>query len=108
MGRLGTFKSTIKVMFNPDGFTFKNAADAFYDLALPSLLITLAWKSRGLYDDAKSFLTRAVTHMDVMEKGMTLLLSNHAPHIEAYLRTIAQREEAGDSNVEDNNRVASR
>ena len=94
-------------MFNPDALTFKEVADVLYDLALPSLLITLVWKSRGVYDKAESFLTRAVNHMDVMEKGMTLLLSNHAPHIEAYLRTLAQRE-TGEENVKADHRVASR
>lgn len=94
-------------MFNPDALTFKEVADVLYDLALPSLLITLVWKSRGIYDKAEAFLTRAVSHMDMMEKGMTLLLSNHVPHIEAYLRTLAQRE-TGEANVRDNNQVAQR
>ncbi len=93
-------------MFNPGTFTFKDAADVLYDFALPSFLITVAWKSRGLYDDAKAFLIRAVNHMDVMEQSMAVLMNNHAPHIEAYLRTLAERESK--ANVKDDHRVAPR
>jgi hypothetical protein len=95
-------------MFSPDAVTFKDVADALYDFTAISIVVAVVWKSRGFYDWADTFLKRVVRHMDVMEQSMSVLMTNHAPHIEAYLKSIAVREQnaAGEENVEDNHRVA--
>ena len=78
--------------FDPANLTLGQAASALRDFTVVGVLLTLAWKSRGFYEEAKRFFQRWTDHMDVMESGMTTLLTNHLTHIEADLKSLAGRE----------------
>jgi hypothetical protein len=78
--------------FDPAQLTLGQVSSTLRDLTVIGVLLTVAWKSRGLYDDAKNFFERLTDHMDAMELGMTTLLSNHLTHIEADLKNLAQRQ----------------
>jgi len=70
-------------MFDPASITLGQVSSSVRDFAIFGVLITLTWKSRGLYEAVTAFFNRTIKHMDVMEAGMTTLLTNHLAHIEA-------------------------
>jgi hypothetical protein len=78
-------------MIDLGAVTLGQVSSALRDLTVVGTLLMVAWKTRGIYDSAKSFFERLTAHMDVMERGMTTLLSNHLTHIEADLKTISGR-----------------
>jgi hypothetical protein len=62
-------------------------------------ILVLGWKARGIiqpaiafFDDAKKTMDRANEHFEVMESGMSTLLTNHLKHIEADLAKLTGRE----------------
>ena len=72
--------------------TLGQVSSALRDFTVVGVLLTAAWKSRGVYETAKNFFARLTTHMNVMEKGMNTLLTNHLFHIEADLRKITHNQ----------------
>jgi hypothetical protein len=79
-------------MFDPNSLTLGQVSSALRDFTVVGALLTLVWKTRGIYESAKSFFERLTTHMDTMESGMDRLLSNHLFHIEKDLRLMAHRQ----------------
>ena len=79
-------------MFNPGQLTLGEIASAFRDLAIVTVIVKVAWSSRGIYEHGKSFFERCIKHMDFMETGMKTLLDNHLTHIEADLAKLTGRE----------------
>jgi len=79
-------------MFDPASITLGQVSSSLRDFTVVGVLLMVAWESRGAYEAAKNFLGRLTTHMDVMEKGMNTLLTNHLSHIESDLRTMAYRQ----------------
>ena len=79
-------------MFDPASLTLGQVSSALRDFTVIGFLLTIAWKSRGVYEAAKNFFKRLTTHMEVMETGMNTLLHNHLFHMEADLRTMAHRQ----------------
>lgn len=79
-------------MFDPATLTLGQVSSALRDFTIVGVLLTGAWKARGLYERGKNFFQRLTTHMDVMESGMSTLLTNHLPHMEQELKMIAQRQ----------------
>jgi len=80
-------------VFDPAQLTLGQVSSALRDFAVVGFLVGFAWKARGGFESAKKFFERLTTHMDVMEKGMTTLLTNHLSHIEADLKTISGRKD---------------
>jgi hypothetical protein len=78
-------------MFDPTQLTLGQVSSALRDFAVVGFLLTVAWKSRGGYEFVKKFFERLTTHMDVMEKGMDTLLTNHLTHIENDLKSLSDR-----------------
>jgi hypothetical protein len=78
---------------DPAQLTLGQVSSALRDLTVVGILLTVAWKSRGVYDSAKGFLERLTTHMDVMEGGMKTLLTNHLTHMEQDLKTLTGRKD---------------
>ncbi len=79
-------------MFDPATLTLGQVSSALRDFTVVGVLLTVAWKTRGLYEAAKNFFQRLTTHMNVMEQGMHTLLHNHLAHIETDLRTMTHRQ----------------
>jgi hypothetical protein len=79
-------------MFDPASITLGQVSSSLRDLTVVGVLLTISWKSRGVYEAAKNFFGRLTTHMDVMERGMNTLLTNHLSHIEADLRKMTHRQ----------------
>lgn len=69
-------------MFDPAGITLGQISSSVRDFAIVGTLVGLSWKARGAYEAVTQFFTRTMKHMDVMESGMTTLLTNHLAHIE--------------------------
>jgi hypothetical protein len=78
--------------FDPAQLTLGQVSGALRDFTVVGLLLTVSWKSRGVYEAAKNFFVRLTSHMDVMEEGMNTLLTNHLTHIEADLRNMSHRQ----------------
>lgn len=78
-------------MFDPAALTLGQVSSSLRDFTVVGVLITVAWKSRGIYDTGKNFFERLTTHMDVMEAGMKTLLTNHLTHIEQDLKKLSGR-----------------
>lgn len=79
-------------MFDPASLTLGQVSSALRDFAIVGVLVGGAWKARGIFEGGKNFFQRLTTHMDVMEKGMSTLLTNHLPHMEKELKSIAHRQ----------------
>ena len=79
--------------FDPAQLTLGQVSGTLRDFTVVGVLLTIAWKSRGVWEHIKSFFKRLTTHMDVMENGMNVLLSNHLSHIEEDLRVISGRKD---------------
>lgn len=86
-------------MFDPAQLTLGQVSSALRDFTVVGVLLTIAWKTRGVYEQVKNFFERLTTFMDTMEEqstfiseGMRTLLSNHLTHIEADLKSISGRE----------------
>ena len=79
-------------MFDPAQLTLGQVSGALRDFTVVGLLLTVSWKSRGVYETAKNFFVRLTSHMDVMEEGMNTLLTNHLTHIEASVEKMAHRQ----------------
>jgi hypothetical protein len=77
---------------DPSALTLGQVSSALRDFTVVGVLLTTAWKSRGMYDAAKNFFQRLTTHMDKMESGMQTLLNNHLTHIENDLKVMARRQ----------------
>lgn len=60
------------------------------DLTIAGTVLTLGWKSRGVWEKCQSFLDRIETFMGRMEQGMETLLTNHMEHIEKDIRVLAR------------------
>lgn len=84
-------------MFDPSTLTFGQVSGTLRDFAIVGFLITVVWKSRGVYENVKDFFERLTKHMDVMETGMKTLLTNHLAHIEKDLKTLAGRRDEEES-----------
>jgi hypothetical protein len=80
-------------MFDPASLTIGQLSSFLRDFTIVGVLLTSAWKTRGIYESAKQFFVRLTTHMDVMENGMTTLLTNHIRHIEQDLKILSGRRE---------------
>jgi hypothetical protein len=79
-------------MFDPAALTLGQVSSALRDFTIVGVLVSVAWKSRGLYESGKDFFERWTNHMDAMEEGMNTLLTNHLTHIESDLRNMSQRQ----------------
>jgi len=79
-------------MFDPASITLGQVSSALRDLTVIGFLLTISWKSRGVYEAAKNFFERLTTHMQIMEQGMSTLLNNHLAHIETDLRSMTQHQ----------------
>jgi hypothetical protein len=79
-------------MFDPSALTLGQVSSVLRDFTVVGVLLTIAWKSRGVYEAAKSFFKRLTTHMDVMERGMDTLLTNHLSHIEKSLKQMTRQQ----------------
>jgi len=79
-------------MFDPSTLTLGQVSSALRDFTVVGVLITISWKSRGVYEAAKNFFERLTTHMEIMESGMKTLLNNHLVHIESSLKKMAYRQ----------------
>lgn len=64
--------------------------DCVWKLAVIAGITTVAWRARGIWDDAKDFLTRVEEHMNSMEKFAQTVMSNHMYHMQEYLRQLAE------------------
>lgn len=80
-------------MFDPASLTLGQVSSALRDFSIVGVLVIGAWKARGFYEVAANFFERMTKHMDVMETGMSTLLTNHLAHIEADLKTLSGRNE---------------
>jgi hypothetical protein len=80
-------------MFDPSGITLGQISSSVRDFAIVGVLISLSWKARGAYEAVTQFFTRTMKHMDVMEAGMTTLLTNHLAHIETSLDKMSNNQE---------------
>jgi hypothetical protein len=79
-------------MFDPASLTLGQVSSALRDFAIVGFLIGGAWKARGMFDAGKRFFERLTTHMEVMERGMNTLLTNHLPHIEEYTKKMSHHQ----------------
>jgi hypothetical protein len=77
---------------DPAALTLGQISSALRDFTVVGVLLTVAWKSRGMYESAKNFFERLTKHMDKMESGMETLLTNHLFHIEKELKVMARRQ----------------
>lgn len=89
-------------MFDPSQVTLGQVSSTIRDLSVVVGIFGIAWKSRGWLEAAKKFFERLTTHMDVMEDGMSTLLTNHLTHIEADLKKMTHRQvrATGDEQVQ--------
>jgi hypothetical protein len=81
------------MLFDPSQLTLGQVSSTLRDFTVVGVLLTVAWKTRGVYEHAKNFFERLTTHMDVMEEGMQTLLTNHLTHIEKDLKTLTGRKD---------------
>ena len=86
-------------MFDPAQLTLGQVSSVLRDFTVVGVLLTVAWKSRGVYEKARGFFERLTNHMDSTEKDMQTLLgsmdvlvSNHLTHIERDLKIMARRQ----------------
>lgn len=79
-------------MFDPSQLTLGQVSSTLRDFTVVGVLLTIAWKTRGIYETGKNFFERLTTHMDVMERSMNTLLHNHMFHIERDLKLVAHRQ----------------
>jgi len=86
-------------MFDPSQLTLGQVSGTLRDFTVVGVLLTIAWKSRGVYETVKAFFERLTKFMVTMEAdsafvrdGMKTLLSNHLTHIEADLRKMTHRQ----------------
>lgn len=79
-------------MFDPNALTLGQVSSVLRDFTVVGVLLTIAWKSRGIYEDAKNFFKRLTHHMDFVETSLTTLLTNHLTHLEADIRKIARHQ----------------
>lgn len=85
-------------MFDPNGLTFGQVSSSLKDFTIVGLLLAVAWKARGKFDemsnfitDIKQFMTRSTQHMKSVEDTLSVATTNHLTHIESDLRTLAGR-----------------
>lgn len=78
--------------FDPSQLTLGQVSSALRDFTVVGVLLAASWKARGLYEHLTAFFQRLTTHMDLMERGMTTLLTNHMTHIERDLGKLARRQ----------------
>lgn len=88
---------------DPSQWTLGEVSSAIRDFSIVAVLITAAWKARGLYEDGVKWFQRWNRHMEVMEQGQTQLLTgmetllgNHLKHIEADLAQLSGRNRRAD------------
>jgi hypothetical protein len=79
-------------MFDPAQLTLGQVSSVLRDFTVVGVLLTLSWKSRGVYEAAKNFFKRLTTHMELMERGMNTLLTNHLAHIETSLKQMTRHQ----------------
>lgn len=84
-------------MFDPASLTLGQISSVLRDFTIVGVLLTSAWKVRGVYESVRHFFARLTSHMDRMETGMNTLLSNHLKHIEMDLKLLSGRRD-GDVN----------
>jgi len=77
-------------MFDPASLTLGQISSTLRDFTVIGVLVTITWKSRGLYEGGRDFFNRLTTHMAVMETGMEKLLNNHLAHIQQDLNRVAR------------------
>jgi hypothetical protein len=84
------------LMFDPSQMTVGQLVTMLRDGGILVSILVFGWKVRGLvqplidfFSQAKSLFERATRHMDAMETGMNVLLSNHLSHIEQDLNRLA-------------------
>jgi hypothetical protein len=90
-------------MYDPNAMTVGELVQALKDGGILVTVCIAGWKARDLLQPALEFLktankmmVRAEVHMEKMENGMTVLLSNHLKHIETDLRRISGRKKEED------------
>jgi hypothetical protein len=77
--------------FDPTQLTLGQVSSALRDFTIVGVLLTASWKARGGYEFVKNFFQRLTTHMDVVESGLSTLLTNHLPHMEQELKALSIR-----------------
>lgn len=80
-------------MFDPSSITLGQASSFVRDFAIVGTLLTVTWKARGVYETVTQFFTRTMKHMDVVEAGISTLLTNHLAHIEEQLTQMSKNQE---------------
>lgn len=80
-------------MFDPATVTFGTVSSFVRDFSIVGTLIVIVWKARGVYESITKFFERTTTHMDVMERDMQALLTNHLPHLELELKSMSKNAE---------------
>lgn len=78
--------------FDPAQVTLGQVSSSLRDFTIVGFLVGGAWKARGIFEGGVKFIKRLTTHMDVMETGMSTLLTNHLFHIEKDLKRMAHRQ----------------
>jgi hypothetical protein len=79
------------MLFDPAQLTLGQVSSAIRDFTVVGFLVGGAWKMRGFFEGGKNFFKRLTTHMDIMETGMSTLLTNHLAHIEEDLKKLSGR-----------------
>ena len=79
--------------FDPASLTLGQISSTIRDFTIVGFLIGGAWKARGVFEQILGFFKRLTTHMEIMERGMSTLLTNHLLHIEKDLKHIAGRKD---------------
>lgn len=78
-------------MFDPSTVTLGQVSSFVRDFSIIGTLAVVVWKARGIYESVTKFFDRTSRHMDVMENGMNVLLTNHLPHLEAELKLLSNK-----------------
>jgi hypothetical protein len=71
------------------------------EVSIIGFIVGVAWKCRGMWDDAQQFLERIGTHMTKMENFAETVVDNHLAHIEKSLEKLARAKNETVVTVED-------
>lgn len=83
-------------MYDPSQMTVGQLVTMLRDGSILVSILVFGWKARDLvqppidfFKQAKMMFERATKHMDTMEAGMNILLTNHLTHIQGDLNKLA-------------------
>lgn len=86
-------------MFNPGQITLGELSTIVRDLTIVGVLARGAWRARGFYDSAISFMSDIRTHITEQTEFntdarafMTTVTDNHLKHIEEYVKALAGKD----------------